>query len=426
MSAKKIAVGIVNSTLFKIKKFFGVNPINKFYYKQEIITIKSLNFSLSFPLALKRVNKLLWLIERDKLSFNKKELIDLKREILFNLNSYEGRIFSSNKSILIDPFVKSGSCTIEFNEAGGVAFHGKLRKIGETVFIFINGRMIKSVMPDKFKPVFKYFLNPATAQALPENPKITIVTNTGVLDIVYKNLNFSKFGKKKINGLSIFEHQKNGGLINKKGKLVYPGMLGLNIKNEEELSETLKNIYYKYKVFFKEKFGYDLFLIYGSLLGASRNGKAISHDDDFDISYLSKYSDPEDVKQEVIRITKELASNGFNLTLSFTGIIKPKERIAVDIYPAWINRGMLYCQVSTAVEMSIDDIFPLKEIDFCGVEFLAPSNSEKFLSAKYGNNWIVPDPSYKRSTPDYAKEMLRREKPTKEEHSDVINFIKNV
>lgn len=46
--------------------------------------------------------------------------------------------------------------------------------------------------------------------------------------------------------------------------------------------------------------------------------------------------------------------------------------------------------------LNYEDIFPLQELEFEGVSFFAPRNTDKYLSNLYGKNYIIPPPKEKR------------------------------
>jgi phosphorylcholine metabolism protein LicD len=54
--------------------------------------------------------------------------------------------------------------------------------------------------------------------------------------------------------------------------------------------------------FFKRRFDLDLYLIYGTLLGAVRENGFIADDKDIDVAYMSKYHDFDDIVKEMVEI----------------------------------------------------------------------------------------------------------------------------
>ncbi|RFC55026.1 LicD family protein [Brumimicrobium aurantiacum] len=50
-----------------------------------------------------------------------------------------------------------------------------------------------------------------------------------------------------------------------------------------------------------------------------------------------------------------------------------------------------------------EDLFPLQELEFEGVKFFAPKNTDKYLSNLYGKNYIIPPPEDKRKP--YSKSL---------------------
>ena len=62
-----------------------------------------------------------------------------------------------------------------------------------------------------------------------------------------------------------------------------------------------------------EVYGYDLFLTYGSMLGAVREGGFISHDHDFESAYVSKHRDGADAATELRDIALLLIDHGYDV-----------------------------------------------------------------------------------------------------------------
>lgn len=162
------------------------------------------------------------------------------------------------------------------------------------------------------------------------------------------------------------------------------------VKNQNV--EDLKSI----ETFFKEKFDIDIYLVYGTLLGAVREKDFILHDGDIDIGYLSKKNKKEDVIQELIEIYKVLQQH--EMLVKFwagqTHILSSNKRLIVDLWSSWIEDNKYYLINQFSGQLTEDMILPFTKVTLRGVEFLAPKELDIILTFSYGN-WRLLDKDWK-------------------------------
>lgn len=168
---------------------------------------------------------------------------------------------------------------------------------------------------------------------------------------------------------------------------------------------------------FMYELGYPLFLGYGTLLGAVREGKTINGDDDLDFFTIAKHSDKERVIKEVKKVAwalkgEKLLSKIFvkggwkweNELQSIYDIENPTGQIHVK------GRGVtidLWFDLIDNKDNYINGCFGnfgdsnqyldgIKHINFEGQNFAILNNSEKMLSLIYGDDWRTPRHGEKR------------------------------
>ncbi|WP_166997888.1 class I SAM-dependent methyltransferase [Paramicrobacterium fandaimingii] len=155
-------------------------------------------------------------------------------------------------------------------------------------------------------------------------------------------------------------------------------------------------------------FGFEAFIVGGTLLGAVRNGDVLAHDDDADTAYLSKYSHPSDIALESFKLQRDLEKLGYwvlrhsisHFQVMFTTESGHIDHF-VDVFTAFFKEGQFYEPIHIDTdEISLDHIVPTTTLSLGGVELAAPADPEKWLAACYGPHWHTPDPTFVFETPD--------------------------
>jgi phosphorylcholine metabolism protein LicD len=145
-------------------------------------------------------------------------------------------------------------------------------------------------------------------------------------------------------------------------------------KLEKELSEININI----------------FLIYGTLLGAIRNNDFIPHDEDIDIAYISSYKGEKEIIREKDMLIEYLTKRDMLRSFKTIGI-KIKFNLTNDMFDLWSGYETQNNKVKISPGLIFErDVFlPLNSMLFKGIEFKIPNKSQEFLNIHY-KNWKVP------------------------------------
>lgn len=212
-------------------------------------------------------------------------------------------------------------------------------------------------------------------------------------------------------GGGVFEDIALTGTLDKKGKFR---------ESERETSERHQaylSLYERANRFFKREFHMPLMLVCGTLLGQHRNGDFIPGDDDFDVGYVSKMTDPLAIKSEAITIINKMVESGFTILLNREG--KPFRisdatsglGIHLDVTPIFTrNDGHVWMHKLARLDMDILDMRNTEVVDFLGTKVEKPMGAETYLAKTYGNNWRNPDPNFSYAdwtTPAYVMKGLR-------------------
>jgi SAM-dependent methyltransferase len=151
----------------------------------------------------------------------------------------------------------------------------------------------------------------------------------------------------------------------------------------------------------QDAFGYDAFLIYGSLLGAVRDGGFIGHDTDLDAGYVSSRTNGPDAAHELADVALALIGRGLRVECRVVclHVYDPTaDGVHIDLFHTFFYAGGEALQFPWGVAGTSayrrEQWRGAHEIDFAGTRVLVPSEPETMAEAIYGAGWRVPDPGF--------------------------------
>jgi len=151
-----------------------------------------------------------------------------------------------------------------------------------------------------------------------------------------------------------------------------------------------------------ERFGYEVFYAYGSLLGAVREQGPIGHDDDLDLGYLSARRAGPEVGAELHDIALALIEAGYQVEpfrplLHIYTDLPDGRRQRVDLFPHHFD-GAGLLQVSWGMagdtHVRLDQWRGVHEVPFGTERAPVPVAAEEVLAQLYGASWREPQPGF--------------------------------
>jgi hypothetical protein len=151
----------------------------------------------------------------------------------------------------------------------------------------------------------------------------------------------------------------------------------------------------------KQDCGIEAWIAFGTLLGAARSGKVIGYDSDIDLAYLSHQATPAAMAREMFGMTRALRRRGMrvlNKSGSFITVLFTSPdggQGSIDIYTTFYVGEMLHETATVRAPVPRGAVEPLSTIEFEGRPLPAPADPDVLLTASYGPDWRIPDPSFR-------------------------------
>lgn len=157
----------------------------------------------------------------------------------------------------------------------------------------------------------------------------------------------------------------------------------------------------------RDECGIELWIAFGTLLGAARSGSVIPHDSDIDLAFLADDDTPYRLHAQLYALRRALSRAGLwvvNKTGSFLTVrydAPDGSDVSIDVYTCFHLHDLLYETASARAPLPRKAVLPLTTMTFEGLELPAPADPSALLEVSYGPGWRHPDPSFEHK-PSYA------------------------
>jgi SAM-dependent methyltransferase len=182
--------------------------------------------------------------------------------------------------------------------------------------------------------------------------------------------------------------------------LTQGGHIRLSRKLDTEWQKRMIALYDRVRGLLEASHGYDLVVMYGTLLGAVREGGYIGHDVDFDTAYISRHRTGPEAAEELVDIALALREAGLVVDLRerVLHVHDPeKPSFRIDVFHLFFDaEGLLRFPwgVAGSTRLTEQDWKGTELVDFPGGSVLVPVDPEQVVEHVYGHDWRLPKPGF--------------------------------
>ncbi len=185
-----------------------------------------------------------------------------------------------------------------------------------------------------------------------------------------------------------------GDVISQKGRLQS------SKQHDTTWQRRVMSLYERTSAIVKDTHDHDVFFIYGTLLGAVREGTYIGHDVDFDAAFVCTATDAAGAADELVEVALTLIDQGLAVKAlpPHLHVSDPADPdLHIDLFHLYFDdHGDLAFPFGVAGTSTVrrEDWHGVREIDWPAGRGLVPVNAEQVVECVYGPGWRQPQPGF--------------------------------
>lgn len=145
-----------------------------------------------------------------------------------------------------------------------------------------------------------------------------------------------------------------------------------------------------------ERAGKSAFVLYGTLLGAVRDGRTVTGDDDVDVAFVAEATNAEALRQELLALCLSLLLQGLTVALKeahgWAALEVRMGPVTIDVTAILIRGDRAWAYRRVTADRSA--YLPTSELMVRGVAVPVPADPDAVLTSIYGPGWRTPDPGF--------------------------------
>lgn len=176
------------------------------------------------------------------------------------------------------------------------------------------------------------------------------------------------------------------------------GQFGLSRALDAAWQDRVLGLFWRVREIVEQRLGSEPFLMYGTLLGAVREGTFIAHDRDVDAGFISPHRTGRGAADDLLRLAVALIEAGYDVHARPTHLrVTDLAGAHLDLFHLYFDGdGILRLPFGVAGTSTVlrRQWRGVRQIDFAGRKAIVPVIARQFVEHLYGADWRWPRPGF--------------------------------